>query len=103
MIGAAACEHARRALRAQLCRQVAKSRAVTSTESSGARSGLLAFGTALDRLALIDDYLFLVRPRIAGHGPTLFEGGLPATRTLELISATPLRCGSVAMQYRRGR
>ena len=62
-------------------------------------SGTLA--TALDRLDLIDEYLFLVHPRIAGHGPTLFQGGLPATRRLDLISATPFRCGAVAMRYRR--
>ncbi|MDQ7745739.1 dihydrofolate reductase family protein [Hydrogenophaga pseudoflava] len=64
-------------------------------------SGQLA--TALDRLDLIDEYQLLVHPRIAGHGPRLYEGGLPATRRLELISATPLRCGAVAMHYRRGR
>jgi len=64
-------------------------------------SGRLA--TALDRLDLIDEYKFLVHPRIAGHGPTLHEGGLPATRRLELISATPLRNGAVAMHYRRAR
>jgi dihydrofolate reductase len=62
-------------------------------------SGKLAL--ALDRLDLIDEYQFLVHPRIAGHGPTLFEGGLPSTRRLELISATPLRNGAVAMHYRR--
>jgi len=62
-------------------------------------SGTLA--TALDQLDLIDEYLFLVHPRIAGHGPTLFERGLPSTRQLELISATPLRNGAVAMRYRR--
>ncbi len=43
-------------------------------------SGLLA--TELDRLDLIDEYRFLVHPRIAGHGPTLFENGLPDTRRL---------------------
>lgn len=64
-------------------------------------SGRLA--TALDRLDLIDEYQLLVHPRIAGHGPRLYEGGLPGTRRLELISATPLRCGAVAMHYRRGR
>ncbi len=64
-------------------------------------SGTLA--TALDRLDLIDEYRFLVHPRIAGHGPTLFQGGLPATRRLELLSAKPLRSGAVAMHYRRGR
>ena len=62
-------------------------------------SGRLA--RELDRLDLIDEYRFLVHPRIAGHGPTLFEGGLPATRRLEFLSATPLRNGSMAMHYRR--
>jgi len=62
-------------------------------------SGKLA--AALERLDLIDEYLFLVHPRIAGHGPTLYEGGLPGTRRLALISAKPLRNGAVAMHYRR--
>lgn len=62
-------------------------------------SGQLA--TALDQLDLIDDYRFLVHPRIAGHGPTLFQGGLPSTRRLDLISAAPLRNGAVALHYRR--
>ncbi|MGE3277627.1 MAG: dihydrofolate reductase family protein [Vicinamibacterales bacterium] len=62
-------------------------------------SGKLA--TELDRLDLIDEYLFLVHPRIVGHGPTLFEAGLPATRRLELVSARPLENGAVAMRYRR--
>jgi hypothetical protein len=43
----------------------------------------------------------LVHPRIAGHGPTLYQGGLPGTRRLELLSAEPLRNGVVAMHYRR--
>ncbi|PZQ20129.1 MAG: deaminase [Stenotrophomonas acidaminiphila] len=62
-------------------------------------SGLLA--NELDRLDLIDEYRFLVHPRIAGHGPTLYQDGLPRARRLELVSATPLRCGAVAMHYRR--
>lgn len=62
-------------------------------------SGKLA--TELDRLDLIDEYRFLVHPRIAGHGPTLYQSGLPQTRRLELLSATPLRNGAVAMHYRR--
>ena len=64
-------------------------------------SGTLA--TALDRLELIDEYQLLVHPRIAGHGPTLYQGGLPSTRRLELVSATPLRNGAVAVHYRRAR
>lgn len=62
-------------------------------------SGKLA--TELDALDLIDEYQFLVHPRIAGHGPTLYESGVPRTRRLELVSAKPLRCGSVVMHYRR--
>ena len=64
-------------------------------------SGKLA--TELDRLDLIDEYKFLVHPRIAGHGPTLYQNGLPSTRRLDLVSAKPLRSGAVAMHYRRAR
>ena len=62
-------------------------------------SGKLA--TELDRLDLIDEYKFLVHPRIAGHGPTLYESGLSSTRRLELVSFEPLRSGAVFMHYRR--
>lgn len=62
-------------------------------------SGKLA--AELDRLDLIDEYKFLVHPRIAGHGPTLYESGLPRTRQLKLVSAKPLSNGVVAMHYRR--
>jgi len=64
-------------------------------------SGKLA--TELDRLDLIDEYKFLVHPRIAGHGPTLYQSGLPRTRRLELVSVKPLHNGAVAMHYRRER
>lgn len=64
-------------------------------------SGRLA--AALDRLDLIDDYRLLLHPMIAGHGPTLYADGLPATRRLDLLSATPMRNGAVAMHYRRAR
>jgi dihydrofolate reductase len=48
-------------------------------------SGKLA--TELDRLDLIDEDKFLVHPRIADPGPTLYQSGLPSTRRLELVSA----------------
>lgn len=63
------------------------------------RSGKLA--TELDRLDLIDEYTLLVHPRIAGHGPRLYQDGVPGTRQLELLSAEPFRNGVVAMHYRR--
>jgi dihydrofolate reductase len=62
-------------------------------------SGKLA--TALDRLDLIDEYRFLLHPRITGHGPTLYQSGLPETRRLALISAKPLGNGAIAVHYRR--
>lgn len=62
-------------------------------------SGRLA--TELDRLGLIDRYAFLVHPRIAGRGPTLYGGGLADLRHLELLSAEPFRNGVVALRYRR--
>ena len=62
-------------------------------------SGRLA--TELDRLDLIDEYKLLVHPLIVGHGPTLYQGGLPSTRRLELISANPLANGAIAVHYRR--
>lgn len=40
---------------------------------------------ALADLGLIDEYEFIVQPRIAGHGPTLFAG-LPKPVDLKLVS-----------------
>jgi dihydrofolate reductase len=68
---------------------------------SGVLLGSGKLATELDRLDLIDEYKLLIHPRIAGHGPTLYETGLANTRRLELISARPLRSGPVAMHYRR--
>lgn len=62
-------------------------------------SGKLA--AELDRLGLIDEYRFLLQPRIVGHGPTLFDGGLSSTRCLELVSSRQFRNGTVALHYRR--
>ena len=69
--------------------------------SAGVLLGSGKLAAELDRLDLIDDYKFLVHPRIVGHGPTLYESGLPSARQLELVSAKPLRNGVVAMHYRR--
>ncbi len=68
---------------------------------AGVLLGSASLANTLDRLDLIDEYVFLVHPRIAGHGPTLYQGGLPGTRRLDLVSARPLRNGAVALHYRR--
>lgn len=71
------------------------------TTPAGVLLGSGKLATELDRLDLIDEYKFLVHPRIAGHGPTLYQSGLARTRRLELVSAKPFHCGAVAMHYRR--
>ena len=53
---------------------------------------------ALAELGLIDDYDFIVHPRIAGHGPTLFAG-LSKLIDLKLISRQEFGSGAVAMRY----
>lgn len=70
---------------------------------AGVLLGSAKLAAELDRLDLIDEYVFLIHPRIAGHGPTLYQGGLPATRQLDLRSARPLRSGAVVMHYQRTR
>ncbi|MEX0782785.1 MAG: dihydrofolate reductase family protein [Dehalococcoidia bacterium] len=53
---------------------------------------------ALAELGLIDEYEFVVHPRIAGHGPTLFAG-LTRYIDLKLVSRVELGSGAVAMRY----
>ncbi|WP_433368752.1 dihydrofolate reductase family protein [Streptosporangium sp. CA-115845] len=64
--------------------------------------GLLVAGVtlplALAELDLIDEYEFVVHPRIAGHGPTLFAG-LSKYVDLKLVSRLELASGAVAMRY----
>jgi dihydrofolate reductase len=53
---------------------------------------------ALAELGLIDEYEFVVHPRLAGRGPTLFAG-LSKPVDLKLVSRLELRSGAVAMRY----
>ncbi len=53
---------------------------------------------ALAELGLIDEYEFVVHPRIAGHGPTLFAG-LSKLIDLKLVSRLEYGSGAVAMRY----
>src|SRR5271170_4725011 len=68
--------------------------------------GLLTGGVklplALAELGLIDEYEFLVQPRLAGHGPTLFAG-LSKRVDLKLVSRLEFGSGVVAMRYEPGR
>jgi dihydrofolate reductase len=64
--------------------------------------GLLVGGVklplALAELGLIDEYEFVVHPRLAGHGPTLFAG-LSKRVDLMLVSRLEFGSGAVAMRY----
>src|SRR6266850_7575562 len=60
--------------------------------------GGLQLPLALAELGLIDEYEFVVQPRIAGHGPTLFAG-LSKPIDLKLVSWLELGSGAVAMRY----
>src|ERR671912_2841055 len=53
---------------------------------------------ALAELGLIDEYEFVVHPRIAGHGPTLFAG-LSKYVDLKLVNRQEFGSGAVAMRY----
>ena len=64
--------------------------------------GLLVGGVrlpqALADLGLIDEYEFVVQPRLVGHGPTLFAG-LSKPVDLKLVSRLEFGSGAVAMRY----
>ena len=64
--------------------------------------GLLVGGVklplALAELGLIDEYEFVVQPRLVGHGPTLFAG-LSERVDLRLVGRLEFGSGAVAMRY----
>ena len=68
----------------------------------GSGNGLFTGGVtlplALAELGLIDEYEFIVLPRIVGHGPTLFAG-LSKRVDLKLVSRQEFASGAVAMRY----
>ncbi|MGB6392731.1 MAG: dihydrofolate reductase family protein [Candidatus Acidiferrales bacterium] len=64
--------------------------------------GLLVGGVklplALAELGLIDEYEFVVQPRLVGHGPALFAG-LSKRVDLKLVGRLEFGSGAVAMRY----
>ena len=53
--------------------------------------GGLQLPLALTELGLIDEYEFVVHPRLAGHGPTLFAG---LSKHVDLTLVSRLEFGS---------
>jgi dihydrofolate reductase len=64
----------------------------------GLLTGGVTLPLALAELGLIDEYEFVVHPRLAGHGPTLFAG-LSKYVDLKPVSRLEFRSGAVAMRY----
>ena len=73
-------------------------RQLKSEPGKGLLTGGLKLPLALAELGLIDEYEFVVHPRLAGHGPTLFAG-LSKHVDLKLVSQLELGSGAVAMRY----
>lgn len=70
-------------------------------EQPGKRLGVagVQLALALTELRLIDEYQFIVHPRIAGHGPTLFAG-LSERVDLQLVSRLEFHSGAQVLLYR---
>ena len=73
-------------------------RQLKSEPGKGILTGGLKLPLALAELGLIDEYEFVVHPRVVGHGPTLFAG-ISQLVDLKLVGQKQLRSGAVAMQY----
>ena len=73
-------------------------RALKREPGKGLFTGGVTLPLALAELGLIDEYEFVVHPRVAGHGPTLLAG-LSQPLELTLVSREELGSGVTAMRY----
>ena len=73
-------------------------RALKREPGQGLVTGGVTLPLALAEMGLIDEYEFVVHPRVVGHGPTLFAG-LPTPIDLKLVSRVEYGSGAVAMRY----
>jgi dihydrofolate reductase len=64
----------------------------------GLATGGVTLPLALAELGLIDEYEFVVHPRVAGHGPALLAG-LSKPLDLTLVDRLEYRSGAVALRY----
>lgn len=68
----------------------------------GLFTGGVQLPLALAEMGLIDEYEFVIHPRIVGHGPSLFAG-LTKVVELKLIDRLEMKSGAVALRYEPGR
>ena len=69
-----------------------------SEPANGLFVGGVKLAQVLSEMGLIDEYEFMIHPRIAGHGPTLFAG-LSKAIDLRLVSRLEFPSGAVAIRY----
>lgn len=65
---------------------------------NGVFLGGVTLPLAIAELGLIDEYEFVVHPRLVGHGPTLFAG-LSKYVDLKLVGQREFGSGAVALRY----
>ena len=65
---------------------------------NGLFTGGVKLPMALAELGLIDEYEFIVHPKIVGHGPSLFAG-ISKHVDLKLVSQKEFASGAVALRY----
>lgn len=65
---------------------------------NGLLTGGIQLPLALAELDLIDEYEFVVQPRVVGHGRTLFAG-LSKPLELKLVSRLEYGSGALALRY----
>ena len=73
-------------------------RALKEEPGKGLYVGGVKLPLALAELGLIDEFEFVVHPRLAGHGPTLFAG-LSHYVDLKLVDRLEFGSGAVALRY----
>ena len=73
-------------------------RVLKAEPGKGLFVGGVTLPLALAELGLIDEYEFVVQPRLAGHGPTPFAG-LSKYVDLTLVGRQEFASGAVALRY----
>lgn len=73
-------------------------RRLKNEPGKGLYTGGVTLPKTLTELGLIDEYQFVVHPRLAGHGPTLFAG-LSKPVDLKLVDRVEYGSGAMEMHY----
>jgi dihydrofolate reductase len=85
-------------VRGDLRQAIEQLKAMPDGPGNGLFVGGVKLPLALAELELIDEYEFVIHPRLAGHGPTLLAG-LSKYVDLKLISRREFASGAVALRY----